>query len=493
MLLNRLVTASVVFGLAPACWGASSSGGDVGPAGPAPVKLSSCITDWPQGPEVAPAVAPSLDVEAPRVLWRKPIHGDVMDNSPFYIGLVLSGRNLAAATLMGITLVDKDGNYTELTGWTASHFNRASSPTTDPAGNIYFTAPSGTYALTADGKAKWAQREGRVPYGEGMEGPSFGTALALDPNGVLYGGSNDGYLRAFRASDGTVLWRAKPALVDPSAPYFLFVLGGAGNVVFVAIGGEGMAVFDTRTGAELGRLRLDDGTDNGGLGFALGFTGTVFAGKVFFDNCGRERWHSPLLRDDLHVFWGGLLGLPELYPAFTAAPDSYGYAVAGTEEMAYYDRDGNTVVGPKPAKGLPIAVGADGTLYTVNCKYAYENRLYAYSQTLDVLWLLNLGKNSWCPLGNGVLDSDGVLYLAIPDEDALGEEVMAIQTKSPGLAPSAWPMLRHDNRGTMWLTSPSSESPVDGGTPVTDAAMSEEVAVAGPPVDGAVDAPLPSR
>ncbi|MBN2577065.1 MAG: hypothetical protein JXP73_21060, partial [Deltaproteobacteria bacterium] len=70
--------------------------------------------------------------------------------------------------------------------------------------------------------------------------------------------------------------------------------------------------------------------------------------------------------------------------------------------------------------------------------------------------------------------------------------VMAIQTKSPGLAPSAWPMLRHDNRGTMWLTSPSSESPVDGGTPVTDAAMSEEVAVAGPSVDGAVDVPLPS-
>jgi hypothetical protein len=34
-----------------------------------------------------------------------------------------------------------------------------------------------------------------------------------------------------------------------------------------------------------------------------------------------------------------------------------------------------------------------------------------------------------------------------------GVEIVAIQTQSPGLAESSWPSLRHDNRGTMWLTS----------------------------------------
>jgi outer membrane protein assembly factor BamB len=500
MLLSRLVAVGVVVGLAAACSGASSSGTDVPPAGPAPVKLSSCITDWPKGPDVPPALAAPLDVEAPRVLWRKPIHGDVMNNLPDGIGLVLSGRNLAAATLMGITVVDKEGNYTELTGWTASHFNRASSPTTDPAGNIYFTAPSGTYALTADGKAKWAQREGRVPYGEGMEGPSFGTALALDPNGILYGASNDGQLRAFRSSDGVVLWRARPTLLDPSEASYSFVLGGAGTVLFVQAGRECIVVFETRTGRELGRLRHDDGSEVRTFVFrwALGFTGTIFAGFSFLDNCGRVKWRYLLPQQNdrsSYDLWGAVLGLPERYAALIQAFDSDGYAIPGTNAMYYYDPEGTAGVGPKPNRGFPIAVGADGTLYTVSCRGTDppENRLYAYTPALDELWLLNLGKNSWCPLGNGVLDSDGVLYFAIPNEDGGTTDVMAIQTKSPGLAPSAWPMLRHDNRGTMWLTSPSSESPVDGGTPVTDAAMSEEVAVAGPPVDGAVDAPLPSR
>ena len=32
-----------------------------------------------------------------------------------------------------------------------------------------------------------------------------------------------------------------------------------------------------------------------------------------------------------------------------------------------------------------------------------------------------------------------------------GTELVAIQTRSPGLADSSWPSIRHDNRGTAWL------------------------------------------
>jgi outer membrane protein assembly factor BamB len=473
VLLIRLIILGALLGLGLACSGTSSGSGDVGPPWPTPFRFSTCITDWPKGPDAPPALAPPLNVAAPRVLWRNPI-GVVLDHGGYNAGLVLSGTNLVAATGTGITIIDKVGNSTELSGWIGHNFDFASSVTTDPAGDMYFTAPSGTYALTADGKAKWAQREGAIPYGEGTSGRPFGTPLALDPNGVLYGASNDGQLRAFRTQDGSVLWRARPALLDPSEARFSFALGGAGSVLFAQAGREGIAAFDARTGSELGRLRYDDGSNVMTFEFrwALGITGTIFAGFSFLDNCGQVKWRNPLLQkndEGSYDVWGAIIALPERYAACIQAFDSGGFAVPGTNALYYYDPDGNAVVGPKPGNGFPIAVGADGTLYTVSCKYTNppENRLYAYSPTLDELWRLNLGKNSWCPMGNGVLDSDGVLYFVIPDENKPVTDVIAIQTKSPGLAPSAWPMIRHDNRGTMWLTPlPPLDTPdesTDGG------------------------------
>lgn len=61
---------------------------------------------------------------------------------------------------------------------------------------------------------------------------------------------------------------------------------------------------------------------------------------------------------------------------------------------------------------------------------------------------LDLGGH--CPSGSAVLDTDGVLYLVRTDDG--GElDLLAIQTRSLGLANSSWPSLRHDNRGTSWL------------------------------------------
>jgi len=481
--------------LIAACSGMSPSSKDLGPTSVAPTRLSSCIADWPSGPDVFPAARPSLDVDAPRVLWRNPIHGEILDHGPYSAGLVMSGSNLAAATSTGITTIDKGGNYTELSGWIGRNLNLPSSLTTDVEGGIYFNAPDGTYALTADGKAKWSQHEGGVSFGEGTPGPPFGTPLALSPDGILYGASNDGQLRAFRATDGTVLWRTSPALVDHSQGSLSLVLGGAGGVVFAAVGGEGTAVFDRRTGEELGRLRLDDGSEITGLasGWALGFTGTIFAGRSFIDICGRPRWLNPFPSDDLHVLWSAALDLPESYAEFTFSIDSRGVAVPESNQIVLHDAFGRTVAGPKSNMGFPIAFGADGTLYTVSCKYTYppENRLYAYSPALDEIWHLSLGKNDWCPMGNGVLDLDGVLYLAIPDDNtALGTDVIAIQTQSPGLAPSAWPMIRHDNRGTMWLAPVGLPSTLDGSASTLDSETGVLDAGVGVPLDVAVDVPI---
>lgn len=56
-----------------------------------------------------------------------------------------------------------------------------------------------------------------------------------------------------------------------------------------------------------------------------------------------------------------------------------------------------------------------------------------------------------------------------------GTQVIAIQTRSPGLADSSWPSWRHDNRGTAWLVPGTA-----GSTTPADAAVFDGIDV---PVD----------
>jgi outer membrane protein assembly factor BamB len=375
-------------------------------------------------------------------------------------------------------LVDKDGNYAKLPGWVAMDFNFASSLTTDVDGSMYFTAPSGTYGLKPDGSRKWAQLEGGVVYGEGQPGAQMGTALALAPDGVLYGVSSDLQLRAFRSADGAVLWRRSLGLAQ-DAPYASssVVLGGAGNAVFVRIGVQATSVVDGRDGSELGRLRLADGTDLAGspAGWALSYHPRICMGLWLFDTCG-HLVSSRVFSKALGGPAGGMtIGILDQFAVSTWNVDATGNPIPQTDQIALYDMNGSVALGPKPGKGGAVAVGADGTLYTVNCKYTnpQENRLYAYSPDLDELWHLDLGKTGYCPTSKGVLDDDGVLYLAIDNEYHLGSDIMAIQTQSPGLAPSAWPMIRHDNRGTMWLV-PATPAPVtNDGADTADASTAD--------------------
>jgi hypothetical protein len=137
------------------------------------------------------------------------------------------------------------------------------------------------------------------------------------------------------------------------------------------------------------------------------------------------------------------------------------------------------VAGPTPAEGWPIAAGADGTIYTFRCQDVGTtsiNRVLAYSYDLTELWRYDLGGNACKGMtGNVVLDDDGVMYL-MRRGDVGGTEVMAIQTRSPGLADSSWPSFRHDNRGTAWLVPGTA-----GSTTADDADVSD---VTDAPVDG---------
>jgi outer membrane protein assembly factor BamB len=442
--------------------------------------MSKCIADWPKGPVVVSAPSPSLNVTAPTILWRKWSLRGITDGDSGAEGggIVMSGSNLVAATESGICLVDKTGEGTIASGWRPELRNYPSAATTDVDGTIYFSAPGGTYALNPDGTLKWRQKEGAVPYGDDTPGPSRGKALALDPAGVLYGVSGDQQVRAFRSSDGAVLWRyAIGQLHYPTFEDQSTVLGGAGNALFVRPGSEATRILDKRDGTEIGRLVLDDGTDSIAgwtTNFALGFSGTIFEGLWFFDTCGR-----PLLPTGIPTtvsstridnYLGGTVGRNEGYAVYLFATDGEYNPIAKTDRLSLYDRQGNQVRGPTSGKGQPMAVGADDTLYTISCYMTNpaENRLYAYDSTLNELWHLDLGKTAHCPMGHGVLDDDGVLYLTISHEQGGGgQDMMAIQTKSPGLARSAWPMTRHDVHGTMWFVPLDSPAATDGGASAT--------------------------
>lgn len=449
------------------------SGGDVGSI--------ACAWEWPAGPSSAPLPRASLGVTAPSILWRQPSINGVTggESGGEGGGLVVSGRNFVATSSNGVYFIDRNGVGTRAAGYRSAFNDIPSSPTADTSGAVYFAGPSGTYGLMPDGTRKWYQPEGAIPVGEGASGPNIGTSLALDPDGILYGVSADLQVRAFRAKDGSVLW--KHALGQLRYPTFANqsgVLGGAGNVLFVRPGSEATIMLDKRDGSELGRLMLPDGTDTVAgwtTNFALGYGRTIFEGLWFFDVCGNALLPGGIPTETsstrIDNYLAGTLDFAGNYAVYLFATDARYNTIANTGRLSLYDPTGNRARGPTAGKGQPIAVGADGVLYTLSCygTNPLENRLYAYDSSLKELWHLDLGKPQWCPKGYGVLDADGVLYLPISNETVGGDDVMAIQTGSPGLATSAWPMTRHDPRGTMWLTAADSER--DGGTPDRDGAL----------------------
>jgi hypothetical protein len=319
-------------------------------------------------------------------------------------------------------------------------------------------------------KPRWYQPYGAAPP---ETGPTPGP-LVLSPDGVLYGVARDYNLRAMRAKDGSEIWSQATESWNGDLAQ---VLGGAGGAVFVQTYASGVQVYDAKTGAHLGTLETTDGRPIGGyrgawcLGWGFGIS---FDDSFVLDPCGKQRWS----------YWGGrsrgvdsgIIALGELLVTSSFQTDSNGTPETPSS-ITLYDSEGQIKVGPLTRDGQPYLAGADGTIYTVYCQYAPQrtNQLIAYSPDLTELWRLDLGgANGGCPAGNGVLDSDGVLYLVRMGE---GTEIdlLAIQTRSPGLADSSWPSLRHDNRGTGWL--PPWTPPPDAGQSSTgsDADVSDAV------------------
>jgi len=131
------------------------------------------------------------------------------------------------------------------------------------------------------------------------------------------------------------------------------------------------------------------------------------------------------------------------------------------DEAFIYSAEGEQQVGPAPLDThyYPKAIGADGTLYYTYCTELYnkdagEMSVQAYSSSLELLWSVELGKP--CLDEPPVLANDGVLYVLRSKSEQYPPhlELTAIQTASPGLANTAYPTLRSNNRRTGWIGGP---------------------------------------
>lgn len=409
---------------------------------------TTCIGNWPKSGR-APQVLAPLAVTAPRILWAQRI-GTSRDYGNGVLrtgaGLVEAKGNLLLTTGGPLAVIQKANGAWSLADVTASR-DWMSPPVSDEDGNVYSVGRSGFYAYDSNGHIVWSSP---VPNPEGAEFVETQWPV-LSPDGVLYGIGADSHLRALRASSGALMWRVP---IDQRVGYAQ-LSGGGGDAVFIHPFTQGEVVIARDSGASLGELLTAAGQRVAGFPgiWELGWDFGIGIGSlVCFDTCGSQKWSTWV--DSSWNEDSGIIAAGEHLVAVKWKANSNGDRLT-PDSMSLYDVYGNVVGGPVEGAGKPFVAGADGAIYTVNCEQSSSkaNQVVAYSADLTEMWRIDIGLVDNCPVGNGVLDRDGVLYLTHAMGTGQGVEVVAVQTQSPGLAESSWPSLRHDNRGSSWLVS----------------------------------------
>ncbi|HJX51732.1 MAG TPA: hypothetical protein VJ801_03110 [Polyangia bacterium] len=433
-------------------------------------RVSTCVRDWVV-PTETPVFDESLVVDAPKLLWTLSLAGD--PNS-YGGGPVLSGDRLVLSTGPRVFFVSKDGASSQ--DVTANISARLpllggvvpwSAPTADTTGNVYFVGHTGICSLSPDGQVRWAvpyDCVNSVPYGEGyLSVPEYSPA-ALSSTGVLFAVACDRQVHALQSQDGSELWSA-PAPTQQTS-YFSSVVGGGGNHVLLYRAGEGEFVLDAATGATVGPMSQScAGADVGASGWMIGAECTN--GEETYRTCPLSLGPNGSPRVE-GTYLAYLTASGERLVMFDFTLDYNGYA-QDSRTITLYNRDGSIAAGPSAVQGWANLVGADETIYVSDwvgsntATTPWDLRIIAYSHELNELWRIDQTGGGHGPYGE-VLDRDGVLYVSIRGDGYATTKLFAIQTRSPGLARSSWPSVRHDNQGTEWLAEPTlTSNGVDAG------------------------------
>jgi len=401
-----------------------------------------CIEHWPEDPQAKPT--PPLNIDnAGQVLWTKEVPGGT-NTGP----LAMAGDRLAYLSSTTLVILDTEGNFVN-SFQESTAFTGHGPPVADEEGNFYFGAAE-VISVTSDGQPRWHFALGGDILGSET---TYTSLLTLSPDGILYFSATDGFLYAVRATDGTQLWRQKVGLTKYGghSPYGAYL--GIGDVLIAEKG-----YHDRKTGTLIASHPVIDGepmpVNLASFTHLFGYRVIDKDNLLFYrpamDKCGDQKWSFPSGKS----LYANLVGFNDTILT------NYG------DEAFIYSSDGEPLVGPAPLDlhYFPKAIGADGTLYYNYCTELYQKdrgvaSVQAYSPQLELLWSVELGKS--CTDEPFVLADDGRLYVLrstfeeFPDHLELkGLELTAIQTASPGLANTAYPTLRTNNRRTGWIGGP---------------------------------------
>jgi outer membrane protein assembly factor BamB len=392
----------------------------------------TCIENWPTQPNSGSK--PSIEGVQPGIKWKKTVPWLAYTSD-----LVLTGDRIGLLAGNKLWLLDRSGNVVgDFLDATAMG---SATVVADAIGNFYL-ATSRIVALTQDGAVRWTFEFGPSVSPLYSVGETSSTML-LSPMGVLYFAASDGYVYALQTSDGHVQWKREVGLRADGRVRWMNI--GVGDAVFV----EDRA-YRASDGTPLGDLNVNGAAVQPLLASSSG----VLAGRYvnspdgrlenrmhMLGRCGELQWSFP----DMQSWYSTLAGTDDAL--FVTRFD-------GTRFWSYwYSKTGSALKGPLPNRGVASALGADGTVYSLECDSGLLDQanmtVFAYASDLTEAWALGMGAP--CNYSAAALADDGLLYLA--RDVSAGVEVIAIQTKSPGIASTAWPARRHDNRRTSWLGS----------------------------------------
>jgi hypothetical protein len=396
----------------------------------------ACLDAYPPAP---PPGAPraALTIAAPSIAWQTSLGNRGYSR---YRGVALSGEHIVTSAGPDLVALERSsGAQAFEVAVSQNSFMALGPPAVDGNGGIHVQSPAGVSTLAADGTqlgitgpgGYW--REGDPPSGSGWP------LTILDGNVVL-AWSTTGQA-ALDATAG-LLWQTE--------------FGAHLTMGHWGFGNDGVAsyVVDLRSGEPAGRLHASDRDDVLVLAPLAGRG--VLATKprigadvriLLLDACGQETW-STTIRSGCGYIGGGVVGPGEITYFMTESCDN-----PSDVTIVGLGPDGQIAAGPAPlaAEAIPWLVGADGTVYAVAPSYrTSKTHLSALTPALAELWSLELDGVMYDP--SAVLTEDGVLYARLLA--LTGESVIAIQTASPGLAASSWPMAQHDNQATRWGGGP---------------------------------------
>lgn len=328
-------------------------------------------------------------------------------------------------------------------------------------------SPNSTYtyrikAYNFSGSSKWSNVVSvrTLPASPGnlkwkfLTGGKIYSSPAIDSNGVVYVGSEDGNLYAVNPN-GTMKWKF-PAVGTPSCPSI-----GARGTVYI------------RSGSDLYSIN-PDGTLKWKYSIGLAFSSpAIDSNGVIY--VGGGDWYLYAINPDGTMKWkyktGVVFSMPLLSSpsigasntVYMASVDGNLYAItpSGTLSWKYKMNGIKTLSSPVIGDGNDVYIGGpDGELYAVNndgtLKWTYpttyaqsipaigEKRI-VYIGGTDGLYAGKDGALIWKFQTSDQIDSspmisnDGTIYVGCDDG-----YLYAINSNSQGLAGSPWPAFHHD-------------------------------------------------